>query len=178
MKKLCWLMMLPLLLAACSAPEAPKAPEPAAFTPQPYANLVQVMRTFPFPNSNIIFDTQSTDPAAPKKATGGDNASSQYGSVYAGWEAVESSSMAIAETANLIMVPGRLCSNGKPVPVEREDYKKFAMALVDAGKASLEAAKTKNMDKMVEVSGTLSDACLNCHMVYRDKPDLKDRCIP
>ena len=31
---------------------------------------------------------------------------------------------------------------------------------------------------MVEVSGTVSDACAACHEVYRDKDDEKDRCIP
>ena len=36
--------------------------------------------------------------------------------------------------------------------------------------AALEAAKTKDMDKMVDVSGTVSDACAACHEVYRDKP--------
>jgi len=31
---------------------------------------------------------------------------------------------------------------------------------------------------MVEVSGTVSDACAQCHEVYRDKEDPKDRCVP
>jgi cytochrome c556 len=35
------------------------------------------------------------------------------------------------------------------------------------------------MDDMTEVSGTVSEACENCHSVYRDKSeDLKNRCIP
>jgi cytochrome c556 len=34
------------------------------------------------------------------------------------------------------------------------------------------------MDKMVEAAGTVSEACENCHTVYREKPDLKDRCKP
>jgi hypothetical protein len=31
---------------------------------------------------------------------------------------------------------------------------------------------------MVEVSGTVSEACAACHEVYRDKDDPKARCIP
>ena len=34
-------------------------------SPEAYGTLAQVMRGIPFPNSNIIFDTQTKDPAAP-----------------------------------------------------------------------------------------------------------------
>jgi hypothetical protein len=138
------------------------------------------MRGIPFPNSNIIFDTQTTDPGAVKKPedTSGAGASAQYNSVYGGWQAVENAALAISETANLIMIPGRLCENGKPVPLDRDDYKKFAAGLADAGKAAYKAAQSKNVDAMVDVAGTMSDACAACHEVYRDKENLNDRCTP
>jgi cytochrome c553 len=82
---------------------------------------------------------------------------------------VENSALALAETANLIMIPGRVCSNGKPVPLDREDFKKFAQGLADAGMAAYKAAQSKSQDAMVEVSGTVADACAACHEVYRDK---------
>jgi cytochrome c556 len=75
------------------------------------------------------------------------------------------------------MIPGRLCRNGRPVPLDRDDFKKFAQGLADAGAAALKAAQSKNLDAMVEVSGTVSDACAACHEVYRDKEDEKDRCM-
>jgi hypothetical protein len=137
------------------------------------------MRGIPFPSSNIIFDTQTTDPGAQKKP--GDaaaGASAQYNSVYGGWQAVENAALAISETANLITIPGRVCENGKPVPLDREDYQKFAAGLADAGRAAYKAAQSKNIDAMVEVSGTVSDACAACHEVYRDKDNLADRCTP
>ena len=140
------------------------------------------MRTLPFPQSNIIFDTQSSDPEEKKKAaqkgTGAGGATDQYGALYGGWEGVEAAALALQETANLIMIPGRKCLNGKDVPLNQENYKKWAQGLVEAGKKALEAAKTKNMDMMVEVSGTVSDACLSCHEVYRDQPGGKERCTP
>jgi hypothetical protein len=138
------------------------------------------MRGIPFPSSNIIFDTQTTDPGAEKKPsdTSGAGASAQYNSVYGGWQAVENAALAISETANLIMIPGRLCENGKPVPLDRDDYKKFVAGLADAGRAAYKAAQSKNIDAMVEVSGTVSDACAACHEVYRDKDNLNDRCTP
>jgi cytochrome c553 len=90
---------------------------------------------------------------------------------------VENAALALSETANLITIPGRLCENGKPAPVDREDYKKFAAGLAEAGKAAFAAAQSKNLDMMVDVSGTVAEACANCHEVYRDKDNNADRCI-
>jgi soluble cytochrome b562 len=143
------------------------------------------MRGIPFPNSNIIFDTQTNDPGAAKKpstdksstaAAGG--ATGVYSSVYSGWQAVENSAVAISETANLIMIPGRKCENGLPVPLEQENFRKAIQGLVAAGDAAYKAAKSKNIDQMVDVSGTISDACLACHEKYRDVPQGKMRCVP
>lgn len=168
------------LIAGCGNPPAPAtSTPPPAPAPQPYATLAQMMRGIPFPASNIIFDTQSEDPGVQKKgAEGAKGATASFSSVYGGWQAVENNALAIAETANLLLVPGRMCENGRPAPLDREDYRRFAAGLADAGKAAYKAAQSKNLDAMVEVSGTVSDACAACHEVYRDKDDLKNRCIP
>jgi hypothetical protein len=178
MKRPYVLIGIALIVVGCSSP-AP-APAPPAPTAQAYSSLAQVMRGIPFPSSNIIFDTQTTDPGVQKKPgdTSGAGASAQYNAVYGGWQAVENAALAISETANLIMIPGRLCENGKPVPLDREDYQKAAAGLAEAGKAAYKAAQSKNLDAMVEVSGTVSDACAACHEIYRDKDNLADRCTP
>jgi hypothetical protein len=184
MNKLSVLMVAASMAVACGSPNQTSAPPTPAAAPaaaaQPYANLAQVMRGIPFPNSNIIFDTQSNDPGAQAKPAegGGDKgATASYSSVYGGWQAVENAALALSETANLITIPGRLCENGKPAPVDREDYKKFAAGLAEAGKAAFAAAQSKNLDMMVDVSGTVAEACANCHEVYRDKDNNADRCI-
>ena len=179
MKRLYGFMGVALLVAGCSPAPAPAPAAPPAPAAQPYASLAQVMRGIPFPNSNIIFDTQTTDPGAAKKpGEAGVGASAQYNAVYGGWQAVENAALAISETANLITIPGRLCENGRPVPLDRDDYKKFAAGLAEAGKAAYKAAQSKNIDNMVEASGTVSDACSACHEIYREKPDNKERCTP
>ena len=172
------LVLLSFGIVACSAPNtttgtggtaAPAASAPPA--PQPEGTLLQVMRSILFPNSNIIFDTQTKDPGAPppKAAAGaGAGASAQFANVYTGWNVVENSAVALSEAATLIMLPGRMCNNGKPVPVDRDDFKKFAQGLREAGRAALKAAQSKSQDAMVEVSGTVADACAACHEVYRD----------
>lgn len=141
----------------------------AAARPSPYKpeapTLALLMRGILFRNSNIIFDTQSGDPT---DKTNPLNFLTAYGGVYGGWESVENASLALAEAANLLMIPGRQCSNGKPVPLARADWPKFVQGLRDAGQAAYKAAQTKNMDKMVEVTETVAAACSNCHEVYRD----------
>lgn len=178
MTRLTWLA-LAATVAGCAEGRGPE-PAQTAPPPRPYSTLAQLMRGIPFPNSNIVFDTQTSDPGAkrPPDETRGSGATSDFGNVYGGWQAVENSALAVAETATLVMVPGRSCENGRPVPIDREDYRRFAQQLADAGLAAYKAAQSRNLDAMVEVSGTVSDACAACHEVYRDKDDQKDRCIP
>ena len=178
MTKYPWLA-LAVIVAGCNTAPAP-APAEAAPASRPYSTLAQLMRGIPFPNSNIVFDTQTTDPGAkrePGEASRG-GATADFGNVYGGWQAVENSALALSETATLVMLPGRSCENGRPVPIDREDYRRFASQLANAGLAAYKAAQSKNLDAMIEVSGTVSDACAACHEVYRDKDDPKDRCIP
>ena len=160
---------------AAPAPAKPAAPapaRPAAYKPEA-PNLAQLMRGILFPNSNIIFDAQNDDPTDPKK-----DVNTKYSGVYGGWQNVENASLAISEAANLLMIPGRKCSNGKPVPLARADWPKFVQGLRDAGQAAYKAAQTKNMDNIVDAAGTVTEACSNCHDVYREKPNLSLRCTP
>jgi hypothetical protein len=177
MKRVYGLVAISIFFISCTQAQPP-APAPSASATKPYGTLAQVMRGIPFPNSNIIFDTQSTDPGAAQKPAEGQTASAQFSGVYGGWQAVENAAIALQETASLITIPGRMCENGRPVPVDQEDFKKWTQGLVDAGAAAYKAAQSKNMDQMVEVSGTVADACAACHEKYRDKEDLKMRCIP
>lgn len=177
--------LLVLAVAISCQQAAPPPAAPAASTgpaAQPYGSLAEVMRGIPFPSSNIIFDTQTNDPGAtPKKSSAAvdtQTATSTYSTTYGGWQAVEQSAIALSETANLIMIAGRKCENGLPVPLDQEIFKKAAQGLVEAGQAAYKAAKSKNMDAMVDVSGTVSDACLACHEKYRDVPEGKMRCVP
>ena len=96
--------------------------------------------------------------------------------VYNSWTAVEDSGYALAEAANLLMIPGRVCSNGKPAPVGNADWAKFVAGLREAGMETVKAAKAKNQDAMLDVSDKMTSACSACHDVYREKPDVSARC--
>ena len=147
-------------------------------TPKIEANLLQLMRGVLYPSSNVIFAAQddlAKFPAAADPSTSPNPLTSSYG----GWQAVENAGLALAESANLLLLPGRLCSNGRPAPVRRADWMKYVQGLRQAGMAAYKAAQSKNQDAMVEVSGTVTDACAACHDVYREKKGgLNDRCLP
>ncbi len=166
------------LVAACTPSQPPPAASPppaqaAAARPQSqvHGDLRQVMRGILFPNSNVVFLAQGTDPATVPKDADGTTSVNPLASVYGGWEAIENSSIALAEAANLLTIPGRTCANGKPVPVQNADWQRFVQGLRDAGLASYKAAQTKDMDKMLDAADTLTNACSECHDVYREKTE-------
>jgi len=163
--------------APARGPATPAAPVAAAAA-KPDANLLQLMRGILYPASNVIFAAQEDLSKQPKPA---DEATSPnpLTSTYGGWTAVENAGLAIAEASRLVALQGRVCSNGKPAPVQRADWIKFTAGLRKAGLDAYAAAKKKDKDAIVDVAGTVSDACQACHDVYREKKGgEKDRCLP
>jgi hypothetical protein len=145
---------------------------------QVHANLAQLMRGVFLPNSNVFFFAQSNNPADVKPAADPSLSLDPLSSTYGGWTAVENSSLALVEAANLLTLPGRVCSNGRAVPLQNPDWAKFVQGLRDAGMAAYAAAQTKNQDKVLDAADGLSTACQNCHDRYREKPGgVKDRCM-
>jgi hypothetical protein len=153
-----------------AAPTTAKAA--AGSLPPPEGNLAELMRAIAFPNSNIIFNAQLKDPGAQTKKQPG-SAPFDYiewgATVYPGWLALDQAAVAITETAPLLLTPGRRCQNGKPVPVDRADWKQYVAQLVEVGRLARTTAKARNYEAFVDVSEKLNDACANCHKVYRDK---------
>ena len=182
MRNASWLAVTSVLVAASGGSATPsttiaRAAQVSSY--QAHANLAQMMRGIAFHNANIVFDAQSQDPEAPKPPSEvGRGAAAAYARVYGGWQQVENSALAIAESANLMLIPGRSCANGRPVPLDQADFQQFAKGLADAGLAAYRAAQTKSLDAMVRVSGVVAKACAACHEVYRDKKKPEDRCIP
>jgi hypothetical protein len=174
-----------------AAKPAQPAPKPAATQPAPkpaqgaaaakpaqagsqqiHGTLIQVMRGVLLPASNVFFYAQAEDPA---KVEPDDPAATSPNPLklpkpeYGGWVAVENASITMAEAANLISMPGRRCSNGRPVPIDNADWKQFTQELRDAGMAAFKAAQSKNQDRVLEEAEKVTVACGHCHDVYREK---------
>lgn len=155
----------------------------------PVGNLAEVMRGIMFPSSNLLFNVQVSDPGADRTAyEATDNFSwVDWGAgIYSGWQIVDYAAIALAEAAPLFLTPGRLCENGQPVPVERDDWIRYTQEMVEAGKSAYRASQTRNQETVSEVTNIIAEACFNCHIVYRDKPggtvadpsNKAARCIP
>jgi hypothetical protein len=140
------------------------------------ANLLQLMRGTLFPESNVIFAAQEQNPAKVPPAKDPSTATDPLANTYGQWQAVENAALAIGEGANLLMIPGRKCSSGIDVPLRNPDWAKLVQGLRDAALTAYQAAQSKDQDKITDASGTLSEACSNCHDKYREKKDLADRC--
>jgi len=162
-----------VLAAATPQAAAPAASQAPAFPA--IGNLNQLMRGILFPSSNIIFNVQTNDPGAPVKpgqaAAGAKPFSwTDWGAgIYTGWQVVDNAAVAIAESAPLLLTPGRRCENGKPVPVDRPDWIKFSLALAEAGRVAYRASQMRNQEAVSDATNQLADACFQCHQVYRDK---------
>jgi hypothetical protein len=152
---------------------------------QVYAGLGQIMKGIMFPASNVIFAAQKHNPADVTPAKDPSAATDLLDGSYGKWEAVENSALAIAETANLLSLPGRKCLNGRDVPVKDQDWTPLVQALQEAAMTAYKAAQSRNQDKVVDAAATLNAACANCHDRYRvandllplvEKADLADRC--
>jgi hypothetical protein len=163
---------------APSGVKAAKAPSTsaAAMKPEVAADLRQLMRGILFPNSNVIFFAQEEDPTKVPPAKDPSLSPNPLASTYGGWTAVENSAKALSEAANLLILPGRKCANGLPVPISNPDWAKFVQGLREASVETYKAAQSKNMDNILTAAGDLSTACSNCHDKWREKTELADRC--
>ncbi len=144
---------------------------------QVQTDLNHLMRGVFYPPSNVVFSAQIDNPGDVKFVPGKDPslATDPLASTFGGWQAVENAALALTESANLLLIPGRSCENGVPVPLNDPDWAKFVQQLRDAGMKAYKAAQSKDQDKMVDAADTLSAACAACHRKWREKR-AADRC--
>jgi hypothetical protein len=164
-------------LNAQSAPAGRGGPARGAVSAQHVdATLAQLMKGIFFTNSNVVFAAQNQNPADVPPAKDPSVATDPLANAYGKWEAVENSALALAEGANLLMLPGRKCSNGRPVPLANADWAKLVEGVRQAGLKVYAAARAKDQDKILDAADTMTNSCSNCHDKYREKPALADRC--
>ena len=166
-----------LCLPAQTTPKGPAPAKPATSEMQVQSDLLQLMRGILYPAANVMFWAQNDNPANVKFVPGQDPslATDPLVSTFGGWLAVENASLALSESANLLLIPGRKCANGLPVPMNNPDWLKFVQELRDAGMKAYKAAQSKNQDNVVDAADTMTTACANCHRKWREKP-AADRC--
>lgn len=167
------LTALALLVAVGGLSLTAQAP-PTTAPQQVHADLNQLMRGVLYPAANVVFSAQADNPGDVRIVPGHDPSMSTdpLTSAFGGWQAVENAALALAESANLLSIPGRSCSNGAPVPTKDPTWTMFVQDVRDASMKAYRAAQAKDQDKMIDVAVTLSASCDNCHRKWRGRtPD-------
>jgi hypothetical protein len=82
------------------------------------------------------------------------------------WAAVRRSAVALAESGNMLTLPGRARDQG--------DWIKDAKLLVDVGNSAYKAAQAKDSAALASLAGAVDNSCTTCHKQYRPNVFPKD----
>lgn len=74
------------------------------------------------------------------------------------WATVEHGAIALAESANLLLLPGRTR--------DAEDWVRMTHALSDAAIQARDAALRRNVDGLLDAGSVVYEACTACHAKY------------
>jgi hypothetical protein len=75
------------------------------------------------------------------------------------WTALEGQALMLAESANLLMMPGRAR--------DQKQWMADARLMLDAGAAAVMAVKTRNVEAISALNEQLLESCTSCHKHYR-----------
>jgi hypothetical protein len=141
-----------LMLVACATlaeaqtPAKPATPaSPAAAARPPMRNvgtMSDLMVKILYPTSDALFYIETRTPKTDSD-----------------WTALEGQALMLAESANLLMLPGRAR--------DQKQWMDDSKLLLDVGAAALKAAKAKDVPGIVGLSDQLYASCTTCHTHYR-----------
>ncbi len=132
-----------LLLAGAVLAQAPSY--------QPVASVAQIMLAMSYPASDAIFYVERNPPKNDSD-----------------WEMLARQGLVVAESGNLLMMPGRARDQGK--------WMEDAKLMVEAGAAAFKAARMKDLQAVLALNGQLEASCVTCHQDYR--PNYRKRRQP
>ena len=135
------------LLLAVSVPFVQVEQTEAPPAPKPVATMSELMVKVIYPTSDAIFYIARTVPRTEAK-----------------WNELQGKALMLAESANLLMMPGRMVP-GRGLDPER--WMQDAKLLLDAGTAAYKAAKRKDSKALIALNQQLYASCVTCHADYR-----------
>jgi len=75
------------------------------------------------------------------------------------WNELRAKALVLAESANLLMMPGRARDQGK--------WMEYSKAMLDAAQKAFVAAKNHDADAIGELNDPVYQSCTQCHLQYR-----------
>lgn len=131
------------VLAGCSAPPPPPY--------QPLADVKTLMATVIEPSADlywdavgIIVDSDGEHEIEPQTAED--------------WDAVRNAAYVVAESGNLLMMPGRAKDGG--------EWMAASTRMIVAAQKAIRAAEARDKAGVFDTGAEMYDACTNCHMQY------------
>jgi hypothetical protein len=138
-------LRLAVLLLAAGAAAAAQSPAPApagATAPVPVGTMSDLMVKIIYPASDAIFYITTRTPRTDAE-----------------WGELQGKALAVAESANLLMMPGRAR--------DRDRWMADAKLMLDAGRAAYRAARAKDVAALDALNDDLYTSCTSCHQHYR-----------
>ena len=150
-----WAHAMPLIAAAgfvllLSNASITAARAQRAATPQqrstfrPAASVQQLMTIITIPASDAIFQAAGEPPKTEDA-----------------WHTLQNNALLLAESGNLLMLPGRARDNA--------EWAKQSRAMIDTAMLAFDAAKAKNSEKLADVGDKIYATCEACHDKYMAK---------
>jgi len=109
---------------------------------QPVGTMSDLMVKIIYPSSDAIFYIATRTPANEAE-----------------WGELQGKALAVAEAANLLMMPGRAR--------DQDRWMADAKLMLDAGRAAFRAARAKDVAALEAVNDQLYTSCTSCHQHYR-----------
>lgn len=129
-----------VLFLFCAGAAMAQAP-----TFQPVGTVRQIMLGIVKPTSDVIFKFQFDPPKTDEE-----------------WVTVQNNALNLAETGNLLLLPGRAKDKG--------EWMKNAKALVETGSQAFKAANAKDAKALEKIGDKIDETCEACHAIYLPKP--------
>ena len=134
-----WLL---LAASALSAQPPPPAPPAAPVKPAIVGTMSDLMVKVIYPASDAIFYITTRQPTSDAE-----------------WGELQGKALMVAESANLLMMPGRAR--------DEDRWMQDAKLMLDAGRAAYRAARAKDLAALEALNDQLYESCTSCHQHYR-----------
>ena len=109
---------------------------------QPASTMSELMVKIIYPASDAIFYITTREPKSEAE-----------------WVELQGKALAVAESANLLMMPGRAR--------DQDRWMRDARLMLEAGRAAFRAAKAKDLAALDALNDQLYTSCTSCHQHYR-----------
>jgi hypothetical protein len=130
-----------VVMARQAQPPAAGAPTPPP-SPRPVGSMSELMIRLIYPTSDAVFYITTRTPQTQQE-----------------WEELQNKTLTLAESANLLMMPGRAR--------DQDRWLVDAKRMYDAGAAAYRAARAKDVAALEAVNEDLYQSCVECHRHYR-----------